>query len=839
MDFYTYFKSYEDYFWQWEDSTEVIAIPDGSTIAYKQLVIDILDKLALQGIPPFGALLLIIIATNPTGKNDIDHISRQLYEFPEGRSDTITQKVFDFLRMLTDIPSAYKTGEKRLLLFQTIFEDAHNRISYKNAKEFLRIYKLRTYNILNLPQKTAFNYSNFTKDFKTIAVLSRKYESVEDLLKKMTNLQEVKESLLLEENKSDVNGDQDIITQLLENSKTFHTAALIKRIWAGLHIPVHNTHTSQQPLGGISDLTNKGEFDKLLISEYANEDLIFLSRLANNEALYMQREAPPTDNDERRLILIDISLKNWGTPKIMAFATALAIIHHPKTSLSCDVYAIGEQYYPIQLESLDTIIEGLQLLDGSLDAAEGFIHFFDDHPESRQQEVFVITEASTLKHNAILRVANEYRSFIDYWIQTQTDGNIDIFKRQKNSKKHLQRLVLPLQQLWEKQQKKPTYKQRPKQVISYPILFRNSQRVKKYLTTEDGTIFQISKERMLLRFYDPGAKAYEKGWEVLYENLPIIAGDFAIGTSETGAYILLIFDPQTRNIILLNVHTGDQKTVAFKQWRSGYGQFIFKDQKFHYRNYSDLWTIDIQGVVKKEVLATTTDFNEENERNKEAEKANVYGYTFFKNVKAVFINERKNIVLNTHELHVAQGGHVQLNTTHLLERKAKAVRVNSSLYSFSDQSTIEIKPSGMIILNSSNPDVPNVFIPSILNVSLGLTTEDYFAGNTYYYKNEYYRILLEDLGEEERAVKKALVSLGMLNGSGVMKINDQLPKVFTRQEREETINIVNKLQKLGAEINYSHYIPSSKPLDKIKAKEFFSLYIDPFIQNILNHETSD
>jgi len=43
MDFYTYFKSYEDYFWQWEDSTEVIAIPEGSTIAYKQLVIDILD----------------------------------------------------------------------------------------------------------------------------------------------------------------------------------------------------------------------------------------------------------------------------------------------------------------------------------------------------------------------------------------------------------------------------------------------------------------------------------------------------------------------------------------------------------------------------------------------------------------------------------------------------------------------------------------------------------------------------------------------------------------------------------------------------------------------------
>src|SRR5690606_25553091 len=82
---------------------------------------------------------------------------------------------------------------------------------------------------------------------------------------------------------------RDFISELEAEPDTFHVAALIRRIWSGLAIPFHSSHPSIQPLGGVSDISNRGALDKLLISEYANDDLLFLSRLANGEALYINR----------------------------------------------------------------------------------------------------------------------------------------------------------------------------------------------------------------------------------------------------------------------------------------------------------------------------------------------------------------------------------------------------------------------------------------------------------------------------------------------------------------------------------------------------------------------
>jgi preprotein translocase subunit SecB len=47
----------------------------------------------------------------------------------------------------------------------------------------------------------------------------------------------------------------------------------------------------EQPIGGISDMTNKGDFNRMLL-EFANEDEVFMNRVANNEALYIQRNTP-------------------------------------------------------------------------------------------------------------------------------------------------------------------------------------------------------------------------------------------------------------------------------------------------------------------------------------------------------------------------------------------------------------------------------------------------------------------------------------------------------------------------------------------------------------------
>lgn len=46
----------------------------------------------------------------------------------------------------------------------------------------------------------------------------------------------------------------------------------------------------------------------------------------------------------------------------------------------------------------------------------------------------------------------DFKLKIHYWIALDEFGNIDIFKRQQNSKKHIQHILLPLKSLFEKNQ---------------------------------------------------------------------------------------------------------------------------------------------------------------------------------------------------------------------------------------------------------------------------------------------------------------------------------------------------------------------------------------------------
>ncbi|MBK7038652.1 MAG: hypothetical protein IPH42_20570 [Bacteroidetes bacterium] len=85
----------------------------------------------------------------------------------------------------------------------------------------------------------------------------------------MGDLPEIAEELLpqLDTRSTTEINYKDFVEELMDNSQTFQIGALIKPIWAGFNVPIFNAHPSEQPLGGVSDLSNKGDFDKLLVSE--------------------------------------------------------------------------------------------------------------------------------------------------------------------------------------------------------------------------------------------------------------------------------------------------------------------------------------------------------------------------------------------------------------------------------------------------------------------------------------------------------------------------------------------------------------------------------------------
>jgi ribosomal protein L7/L12 len=830
-----YFQSYADYFWQWEDDMFVVAIPGGATIAYKDYLGTIIPKIAPQGLPPFGSLLLTLVATNPGGSVSIDTVYSIVSHTLGTTDDVILSKSISFLKLLSELPESYKSSDKRTLLLMSIFEGCHNVYSLKESRIIAE--KFQHQSILpNFVEKAPFHRHLFETDFKTLSVLYNKFDSVQSIIERIASLPDHQQIEIEFENQPGTEPAADFVDELINNQNTYTVGSLIRWLWGGLNIPVHSVLPSQQPLGGISDLTNKGDFDKLLVSEFAHDDLTFLSRLANNEALYLHREVPPAHNDLKRIILIDASLKNWGTPKDLAFAVMLAIVKHPKTDIHCVAYVLGEKdFYPVSTENIHDIINALEITDGGLHAAKSLEAFLKEHSTDTNHEVFFITEQSTLKQSQLLKVMNDHHSDIHYLVHTDSDGNVDVFKKHQKSRRHVQHIKLPLKDLWQKRHIPIVHTKVSHKIgDAFPILFKDPGLSKKVFTAPDGAIFQINDERCVLRLSEKSEKMHTKGWDLIGENLPFRTSDCEIGISADGQYILLLFSQQTREIVLLNLASGDRKSVVFEHWKSTPGtSFVFDSGKFFHVNQRGTWSISTDGMILSGEYISQGKINDRNHELNQLEKKIPVSGGVFKNVHKLFINQLDELVFNTHGLSIKEYGQIKLVPTFDMTQKLAATPTEGHEFRFPDGSRVTINRSGMFILKSSDPGIDDIFIPTTLDRALGVATINEFAGNEYYLKEPWYQIILRDAGIQKLHTIKILRELLPYTLTDAKEMIDGAPIAFRglfSKDRATHIKIV--LETNGAKVEVVK--AENRPLQQtIAPQHFYKKHVERYIKHIL------
>ncbi len=841
---YDYFQSYQDYFWQWEEEMDVVAIPEASTIVYREYVLQILNKLSPQGLPPFGSLLLALIATNPDARSSINAVYSIVGSAIKTADNSTLAESIAFLNLLSEVPSAFKTGKKRVLLLQVLFQDCHYISSVKNSARILETYISGNYGKGVVTAKKLLSHERFNYDFRTIALLSKKFPDVDAILDRMAALPDIPEEIFLEkDNTAPEPINDDFVQQLIDHSQTFPVGSLIERIWSALNIPFHNTLPSQQPLGGVSDLTNKGEFDKLLISEFAHDDLVFLSRLANNEALYLRREIPPANNNLQRLILIDVSLRNWGTPRTIALAITLAIARHPKTDISCLAYVVGNNYHSVTLDTPEAVIDALQVLEGSPHAAKGLEQFFKENALPKNQEVIFISAADATKLTATQMVLDKYHAFFSYWIQTSSHGQVAVYKKQHKGKKHVQSFLLPLQELWKKQITIFPEKPEMKQPSLLPILLPMPVKAKKVLGTSDGEIFQITHEKNLLRLYDRSAGVKEKGWELVYEHLPFTSAEFELALHPNGAYLLFIYSHDKQEILLLNITTGGQKTIPFQEWKSStYKTFFFDKEHFYYLSFTKYWAIGLDGTITSFNTTKPTLLNALNKRQVYLEsllKEPMYKPNILKNIKQVYINESGNLVFNTLELNI-YNGFIKLIRTFFLDKRHEAYRSAKNEFSFPEGSKVEVKRDGIAILKSSNPDIPYIYIPLAIENALGLATDNAFAGNDYYLKEPAVDVELISPGRQVITAINLLKKVTGIGTAEAKKIIDGAPGSFLKRiSQQKAIELKRSLEKDGGQVML-HNVTSftaSGDFAQLLPENFYQKYVLTFIETIKGHGT--
>ncbi len=751
MTFYHYFQSHMAYFWTWEEDADVISVPGGSTIAYRAYIAEVLSILKLQGIPPFGSLLLAIVATNKNAGPAIDHIEEILKAQlrSQGTEENAEPEFFEnciaFMRLLAKLPANYKSAENRHFLFQWLFADCHNIISKKNAEAIVNNLTKVQYSTSTLATPVAFSHDCFYREFRVLAILSAKYPTVESIIGKMAELPDVGRVELEDEPQQD-GQPKDFVSELTDNIRTFHVGSLIRRIWTGLNIPYHHSLPSEQPLGGVSDLTNKGDFDKLLISEFANDDLMFMSRLANNEALYIRREVPPSNDTSHRIILVDSTLKNWGNCHTIAFAVMVAIARHPKTDIACDVYVLGgNTFTALQTDSIDNIIHGLGKLDIALHPARALDTFMKGIKDVKNPDLIYISGEEAFDHAEMRRVFAEHAAHFRYLILTNEQGGIACYKYHNKNRKLLQQFTLPLKDAWTAKRTEQAYKEQlsdidePKTKSAYPILFPLPYSMREVLHPAENIFLAVTKDRMIFRFSVKDEKVEYNGAELLLDKTPTSTFHYSSGVNARNEILLLCFTTE-KTLICYNLSTGHSAERQLDNWKNpGYyfKGFIFSNGSFYYSYGTKTWKIHFDkeiDVIEFEISKESTDRHLALKDIATSIRSRYLGKNTIRNIKDVYINSDLNLVVNNKELIFFQGNiflreastGVQVNS--YPEDKARRER------KFRDGSTIKFHKGGMMILSRDENPIDAIYIPLVLDEYLGVSTDKAFAGNGYYQK---------------------------------------------------------------------------------------------------------
>jgi ribosomal protein L7/L12 len=885
MDFDAYIKVYEDYFWVWEEDGDVVSIREGSTIGYTEFLLQIIENLSEQGLPPFGALLLAMTGTNQTMDDSLKRIENIILhsidhdKYNEEGIKEVLHQAISFLTSLSELPREYAEGYKRIHLFQVLFANCHKKLSKAESKGIvLQARRILSKKVLSadpaLPSaepatapgfsmqsaSAPYSYENFYRDFKCIALLDRQFPDVESIIEQLTRIPEIPDPIRI--NEPEKKKPANLVQDLIGHQQTFQIGALIKNLWSALNIPIHHSLPSAQPLGGVSDLSNKGDFDRLLISEFANDDLIFLSRLANQEALYLNREMPPMPDEQERVILLDISLRSWGTPKLLAYAILLAIVHHPRTDIHCTAFALGDSCYPLAFNTVGEVIDCLHILDASQDPAIGLTRFFNEYRNKKKPEIFFVSTPDTIRLPAMQKVISEHREHIQYWVMVGQEGGIELYKTQNKVKKLVQEIRLPLQELW-KPKKREIYFKQPEETIparDIPILFPPSGAVKKIVYLCRQSIFLITKDQHLYRADSDIDKWGDRGWELTASGISK-SGDYELGRNKEGQLVLLCFNRNKKEISLRNLTSGINHSLLFPEWTSSiYKDFFWRKDAFYYLKQDDGWKIDYDAqlaIQKQEPAAVQEmkEFYKLRERNltemlaKIGERSSRKAFNqVLKKVEAVFINGAGNLVFNKHELVLESNGMLHL-TLASPEGKIPVLSAQwnpvGNNFVFPGGSSVTLNRGGVLILKNGQPALPgqsgqtaryNVVLhgngPNILHV-IKVIRENTGLG------------LGESRNLAERAPSVVKAGLTLSQAEALSKaLTDQDADVeITLTERivfipttlQSALGVATPAQFAGNEFYYStHCNPA---MDKMNMKEFYQAHILTFIKQIQSYGT--
>lgn len=847
MTFFEYFQSYEGYFWQWEEDEGICILTtrDGLSIAYDATVFEVFESLSSVGAPPFGSLVMALMATDESPTRFLDYLEDALYEM-EAQSGHAKNSIYyadKALRLLQNfaaLPVEYKTGDKRNLMFATVFSKSHNGLKAKRVAQYSGFFNEHNEILFSCLEQIPFSQSNFTKDVKALALLSEVFPTTKSILDAILGVpfdaygEDVQEKIT---ELKDSDNPFELVEKLIEGNETFYVGSLIRRLWSGLNINMRHRSPSDQPLDGVSDITNKGDVSRLLLSEFAHDEDVFVQRIANHEALYILREVPPESNQLDRVFLLDSSIKCWGNVRTINHAIAFAIAKHPNTDIHSKVYALSNSYKEIFLNNIHEIINGLNVLSPNLDCISGIESYLENEYQ-KNQEIFFITSEDQLQNVDIQNILKTHQDKIGYVIFTSEKGEIKIFKLLKSGKKHVQDLKLNLDELWQKKTlSSPVEYHEISQEV--PILYP-SQKQHKILEL-DSICYKIS-NKLILKFH---RNRIAKGFELL-AHIPWYNSDdpenALLFHNELGEIVFVFYDDDLQQLDFFNLHKELRTQIPIQV----YGKVEF------YLNFNEPFFIVNREsyflISEKEIEAyPKIDHYEDDSLIK-----------FQREFKKA--NRKVNVLNNIHSnVHIATylnnyGSATYLETKHVLnfhvdnyilnQNTFSKVRLNfTELVSFELIADLVLKRVGKHVHEAASSIAEALSWDLDVAYSIASEGASLNAYNRTLNSNMKYDALLESKAmiEKSGCVCYAQPKFWASPDCSEIHLKDGILRLRSSDHSIPTIFIpfVTGLPSALATNEYfagnEYFLPYNCNLNIIGIDEFHLKFIQPFINNIVNH----
>ncbi|MCA9045394.1 MAG: hypothetical protein KDA69_13795, partial [Planctomycetaceae bacterium] len=459
---FQYLTPSQNSFWQWAEDGTAIEWCDGKTIAFRDEIWQVLDRLKYEGFPPFDIVVLVLAMCRAGLSADLSR-AEAFRSFLESVSATTpgtnladvmwtgTPGLETGLKKLSSLPPCVlRSHIAKAEILSILYDPAHLRCSNRVAEEVLDAVKsgfpnedLTAASPVDKPSTRWFldlRWLRFSLNDKLDE------ETIENLL--ATGIEETVEPAPVEVIPPEIDEPltvRELLVELERDPEMRGLARLTKHLMAVVHLPRPVSDFGELPVGGVSDLTNRGPLDQLLLSELANDDDVLMTRVAMKEALYIRRETPPGRPPQDRTLLLDVRLRMWGLPRVYATAVALALAALGKGNTDV-VRAERSKIVDVDLTCKTGVTEQMGALQPTIHPGAAIPAFLKRVSEA-DQEIILITGEDVWADEEFRQTLKDVRLPILFVATVSREGRFQLWSKTAKGERLVRESQLDLNQL--------------------------------------------------------------------------------------------------------------------------------------------------------------------------------------------------------------------------------------------------------------------------------------------------------------------------------------------------------------------------------------------------------